>query len=99
MTTESYIIKAKAGAILRDGCELSTAQVGELPSGASVTVLQRSKTTCKKRAARCRVVAAECGVEGGVEGWLSEKCLAPAPAAAAAPAAAPAEKPVVSVPG
>ena len=73
----SYVIKAKAGAIVRTGIELDSTLVATLAKGTKVTV--EEKGVSSKQAARCRVVAAPCGTKG----WLSEKMLeacAPEPA-------------------
>ena len=70
----SFVVKAKAGAIVREGVELDSTLVTTLATGARVTVEERA--TSSKKAARCRVVAEACGSAG----WLSEKMLEAAPA-------------------
>ena len=70
----SFVVKAKAGAIVREGIELDSTLVTTLATGARVTVEERA--TSSKKAARCRVVAEACGSAG----WLSEKMLEAAPA-------------------
>ena len=71
----AFVVKAKAGAIVRRGIELDSDLVTTLAKGSRVTVEERAVSS--KQAARCRVVAAGTGTTG----WLSEKMLEAAPEA------------------
>jgi len=74
------MVVGKRGALVRDGVELSSALVGEIPYGERVVVAEQGWEMCGGE--RLRITSPKAG-------WLSRKVVAPAARGAAAPRRAP----------